>query len=131
MANVQQKIVMTANEQEVQGASTILNNHNLFSSYYLGTLLQSEVRKLQGETGTHMPRSVRNRLEARWDKYTPTLGSISSYRRTREAWLETLFIALGYEPLEAAQAEEFKEKTLPDGYFVYRPPLPVQDASST
>jgi N-6 DNA Methylase len=113
----------TAGEQSQQAkeASTILINRNLFSSYYLGTLFDKAVRAQQGETGTRMPRRIRERLQERWDKYTPTFGSSTSYSRTREAWLDTLLIALGYEPLDTAHAEMFKEATLPDGYFLYHP----------
>jgi hypothetical protein len=109
--------------QEAREAATILINRNLFSSYYLGTLLEKTVRTRLGETGMHMPRNVRTRLQNRWDRYTGALGNLSSYRHTREAWLETLFRELGYEPLEEAQASDFKEEALPanSSHFLYRP----------
>lgn len=107
--------------KQAREASTILINRNLFSSYYLGTLFDKAVRTQQGETGTRMPKRIRERLQDRWDKYTPTFGSSTSYARTREAWLESLFISLGYEPLDTVRAELFKEASLPDGYFLYQP----------
>jgi hypothetical protein len=44
---------------------TIFINRNLFSSYYLGTLLAREVRGHLGETGMRMPITLRRRLRRR------------------------------------------------------------------
>lgn len=100
---------------------TIFINRNLFSSYYLGTLLAREVRTRLGETGTRMPINIRRRLQGLWDRVSPTLGDSTSYARTRQAWIEPLLITLGYEPLLDAHATAFDEDALPDGYYLYSP----------
>lgn len=99
----------------------IFINRNLFSSYYLGTLLAREVRTHLGETGTRIPANVRRRLQSQWDRVSPTLGDSTSYARTRQAWIEPLLGTLGYEPLEDAHAAAFDEGALPDGYYLYSP----------
>lgn len=101
-------------------AGSIFINRNLFSSYYLGTLLAREVRQHQGETGTRMAQSVRRRLHSLWDRVVPSLGHSTSFARTRQAWLDPLLIALGYEPLEDACPSDFNEESLPHGYVFYR-----------
>ena len=69
---------------------SIFTNRNLFSSYYLGTLLAREVRAHLGETGTRMPVKARRRLQSQWDRVSPALGDSTSYARTRQAWIEPL-----------------------------------------
>src|SRR5579863_55696 len=116
-------------ENDTQQTNSIFINRNLFSSYYLGTLLAREVRMHQGETGTRMPLNVRRRLLSLWDRVVPSLGNSTSYARTRQAWLDPLLIALGYEPLEDARASDFNEEALPHGYVLYRPlPATMPDA---
>ncbi|MGB8346710.1 MAG: N-6 DNA methylase [Ktedonobacteraceae bacterium] len=105
----------------VEEPGTIFINRNLFSSYYLGTLLAREVRTRLGETGTRIPISTRRRLQSQWDRVAPMLGDSTPYTRTRQAWIEPLLRILGYEPLEEARAADFGEDALPDGYFLYRP----------
>src|ERR1700704_1285480 len=105
MSSNQARLIDTASRvatAPTQEAGTIFINRNLFSSYYLGTLLAREVRIHQGETGMRMPINVRRRLQNAWERVTPTLGNSTSYTRTRQAWLDPLLIALGYEPLEEA-----------------------------
>src|SRR5258708_29953381 len=70
-------------------------NRNLFSSYYLGTLLAREVRTHLGETGIRMPIYARRRLQGLWDRAAPTLGDSTSYARTRQVWIEPLLRILG------------------------------------
>src|SRR5260221_12989368 len=86
---------------------SIFINRNLFSSYYLGTLLAREVRMRLGETGIRMPIYARRRLQGLWDRVAPTLGDSTSYARTRQVWIEPLLRILGYEPLEEAHAPDF------------------------
>ncbi len=100
---------------------SIFTNRNLFSSYYLGTLLAREVRTHLGETGTRMPIYARRRLQSQWDRVSPALGDSTPYLRTRQVWIEPLLRTLGYEPLEEAHAAAFDEDSLPDGYYLYRP----------
>jgi len=102
---------------------SIFINRNLFSSYYLGTLLAREVRTRLGETGTRMPVNAHRRLQGLWDRVAPTLGDSTAYARTRQAWIEPLLRTLGYESIEEAHAADFDEDSLPDGYFLYHPPL--------
>ena len=110
-----------AGEPAAEEPGIIFSNRNLFSSYYLGTLLAREVRTHLGETGTRIPVSVRRRLQGQWDRVTPTLGDSTSYARTRQAWIEPLLRNLGYEPLEVAHADDFDEESLPDGSYLYHP----------
>jgi len=105
---------------------SIFTNRNLFSSYYLGTLLAHEVRTHLGETGTRMPIYARRRLQGQWDRVSPALGDSTPYPRTRQIWIEPLLRTLGYEPLEDAHAAAFDEDSLPDGYYLYRP-IPRQE----
>jgi len=107
---------------------TIFINRNLFSSYYLGTLLAREVRARLGETGMRMPVATRRRLHSLYERIAPTFGNSTSYTRTRQAWIDPLLHTLGYEPLEPARAADFDEDSLPDGSYLYRPS--VQAASS-
>src|SRR6266571_4393661 len=108
---------------------TIFINRNLFSSYYLGTLLAREVRGHLGETGTRMPVAARRRLHSLYERIAPTFGNSTSYARTRQAWIDPLLRALGYEPLEPARATDFDEDALPDGYYLYRPPARADPAA--
>src|SRR5579859_3427856 len=89
------KAVSTSTE-----AGTVFINRNLFSNYYLGTLLDREVRKYQGELGTRMPASVQRRLLNVWRQETPKLGPGSLLGRTRHALLNPILASLGFEPLE-------------------------------
>ena len=57
---------------------TIFTNRNLFSSYYLGTLLAREVRGRLGETGTRMPVAVRRRVHSLYERIAPTFGNSTS-----------------------------------------------------
>lgn len=117
-----QHVTSTTAAMPVAGEpGSIFINRNLFSSYYLGTLLAREVRSRLGETGTRMPLPTRRRLQNQWDRVAPTLGASTLYARTRQAWIEPLLIALGYEPLEEAHAAAFDEEALPDGFYLYRP----------
>ncbi len=109
---------------------TIFINRNLFSSYYLGTLLAREVREHLGETGTRMPVSVRRRLHSLYERVAPAFGSSTTYARTRQVWIDPLLHALGYEPLEPARAADFDEEALPDGYYLYRPAAHVDPTAS-
>lgn len=99
----------------------IFINRNLFSSYYLGTLLAREVRGHLGETGTRMPVAVCRRLHSLYERVASAFGSSTTYARTRQAWIDPLLRALGYEPLEPARAADFNEEALPDGYYLYHP----------
>jgi len=107
---------------------TIFINRNLFSSYYLGTLLAREVRGHLGETGTRMPITVRRRMQGLWERVSPALGNSTSYARTRQTWIDPLLLILGYEPLEQARAADFDEDALPDGYYLYHPAAQAQAA---
>ena len=107
-------------------SGSIFTNRNLFSSYYLGTLLAREVRVHLGEIGTRMPVYTRRRLQSQWDRVSPALGDSTPYPRTRQVWIEPLLRALGYEPLEETHAAAFDEDSLPDGYYLYRP-IPRQE----
>ncbi len=109
---------------------TIFVNRNLFSSYYLGTLLAREVRGRLGETGMRMPVATRRRLHSLYERVAPTFGNSTSYARTRQAWIDPLLRALGYEPLEAARPSDFDEDTLPDGSYLYRPIAQADPAAS-
>jgi hypothetical protein len=107
-------------------AGTVFINRNLFSNYYLGTLLSNEVRKRQGELGARMPERERRRLLHLWERVTPALGPGIPLGRTHQALLEPLLMMLGFEPLERADAASFGELSgegLPDGYYLYRPPV--------
>ena len=97
-------------------------NRGLFSGYYLGTLLAREVRARRGETGARMSLAARRRLVRLWEDVSARFGSSTGYARTRQAWLEPLLTALGYEPLEEARAGDFGEDALPPGMYLYRPP---------
>jgi len=124
-------MISSRNIQEQSGGQSITTeepgsifiNRNLFSSYYLGTLLAREVRTRLGETGTRMPVNAHRRLQGLWDRVAPTLGDSTAYARTRQAWIEPLLRILGYESLEEAHVADFNEDSLPDGYFLYRPLL--------
>lgn len=117
--------------QPASGAEpgTVFINRNLFSSYYLGTLLAREVRGRLGETGTRMPVAARRRLHSLYERVVPAFGSSTSYARTRQAWIDPLLRTLGYEPLETAHAADFDEETLPDGCYLYRPGAQIDPAA--
>jgi hypothetical protein len=121
----EQPVGQSSNAEE---PGTIFINRNLFSSYYLGTLLAREVRTHVGETGTRMPIGLRRRLHSLYERVTPAFGNSTSYARTRQAWIDPLLRSLGYEPLEQAHAADFDEESLPDGYYHYRPHSQAQDA---
>ena len=113
----------------VEEPGTIYINRNLFSSYYLGTLLAREVRGRLGETGTRIPVATRRRLHGLYERISPTFGNSTFYARTRQAWIDPLLRTLGYEPLEPARAADFDEGSLPDGYYLYRPAVQADPAA--
>ncbi len=124
------KAVSTSTE-----AGAVFINRNLFSNYYLGTLLDREVRKYQGELGTRMPASVQRRLLNVWRQETPKLGPSSLLGRTRHALLNPILASLGFEPLEELDPADFdalRGENPPLGYYLYRPPAsPRSDSAST
>lgn len=114
------KAVSTSTE-----AVSVFINRNLFSNYYLGTLLDREVRKYQGELGARMPASIQRRLLNVWRQEAPRLGPSSLLGRTRQALLNPFLASLGFEPLEDIELDDFDMpggETLPAGYYLYRPP---------
>src|SRR5215472_6005615 len=88
-------------------AGTVFINRNLFSNYYLGTLLDREVRKSQGELGTRMPISVQRRLLRVWREETPKLGPSTMLGRTHQALLNPILASLGFESLEDVEPADF------------------------
>jgi hypothetical protein len=109
---------------------TIFINRNLFSSYYLGTLLAREVRARLGETGMRMPVATRRRLHSLYERIAPTFGNSTPYTRTQQAWIDPLLRTLGYEPLEPARAADFDEDSLPYGSYLYRSTVQAASAAS-
>src|SRR5512146_1072736 len=115
MADVQALTATSIQLESADQAGAVFTNRNLFSGYYLGTLLAREVRARQGETGARMPLATRRRLLRLWEDASARFGATTGYSRTRQAWLEPLLTALGYEPLEEARASDFGEDALPSG----------------
>lgn len=111
----------TAQASVSDQAGAVFTNRDLFSGYYLGTLLAREVRTRQGETGARMSLPTRRRLIRLWEDVSTRFGATTGYARTRQAWLEPLLTALGYEPLVEARASDFAEENLPSGYFLHQP----------